>query len=189
MMIGFLKGRVEHITLENIYLDVGGVGYELFVPNPEKYHLYDEVMVHTYLAIRENDVTLYGFFTKDEKELFLKLISVKGIGPKSAIGMLAKASYEGIIEAIETGNLGYLKKLPGIGPKAAGQIILDLKGHLKVDTTVTIKENPVFKEAKEALKGFGFKAQEIDNALSKIQDEDIEVSDCIFKALQYLNRK
>ena len=125
-MIGFLKGKVEHISIENIYLDVCGVGYELFVSNPEKYHLYDEVMVHTYLAIRENDITLYGFFTKNEKELFLKLISFKGIGPKSAIGMLSKASYEGIIEAIETGNLGYLKKLPGIGPKAAGQIILEL---------------------------------------------------------------
>ena len=188
-MIGFLRGKIEHVTIENIYLDVCGVGYEIFVPNPERYHLYEEVMVHTYLAIRENDVTLYGFITKDEKELFMKLISVKGIGPKSAVSMLSKGSYEGIIEAIETGNLGYLKKLPGIGPKAAGQIILDLKGHLRVDTSVTVKENPVFKEAKEALKNFGFKAQEIDNALSKIQDENIEVSDCIFKALQFLNRK
>lgn len=188
-MIGFLKGRVEHIAVENIYLDVGGVGYELFVPNPEKYHLYDEVMVHTYMALRENDITLYGFFTKNEKELFLKLISVKGIGPKSAISMLSKADYNNIIEAIETSNLGYLKKLPGIGPKAAGQIILDLKGHLRVDATVQVKENPVFKEAKEALKNFGFKAQEIDNALSKIQDQNIDVSDCIFKALQFLNKK
>ena len=64
-----------------------------------------------------------------------------------------------------------------------------MKGHLKVDNTVSVKENKVFKEAKEALKGFGFKAQEIDNALSKIQDENIDVSECIFKALQYLNRK
>ena len=188
-MIGFLKGRVEHITIENIYLDVSGVGYELFVPNPSRYHLYDDVMVHTYMAIRENDITLYGFFTKDEKDLFLKLISVKGIGPKSALTMLSKSDYNNLVEAIETSNLGYLKKLPGIGPKAAGQIILDLKGHLKVDTSVPVKENPVFKEAKEALKNFGFKSQEIDNALSKIQDEDIDVSDCIFKALQYLNKK
>lgn len=188
-MIGFLKGRVEHITIENIYLDVSGVGYELFVPNPSKYHLYDEVMVHTYMAIRENDLTLYGFFTKDEKDLFLKLISVKGIGPKSALAMLSKSDYNNLVEAIETSNLGYLKKLPGIGPKAAGQIILDLKGHLKVDTSVPVKENPVFKEAKEALKNFGFKVQEIDTALSKIQDENIDVSDCIFKALQFLNKK
>ena len=95
-MIGFLRGRVEHITTDNIYLDVCGVGYELFVANPEKYHLYDEVMVHTYMAIRENDITLYGFFTKDEKDLFLKLISVKGIGPKSALSMLSKADYNNI---------------------------------------------------------------------------------------------
>ena len=188
-MIGFLKGRVEHITIENIYLDVCGVGYELFVPNPSRYKLYDEVMVHTYMAIRENDITLYGFFTKDEKDLFLKLIRVKGIGPKSALAMLSKSDYNNLVEAIETSNLGYLKKLPGIGPKAAGQIILDLKGHLRVDVSVPVKENPVFKEAKEALKNFGFKAQEIDNALSKIQDENIDVSDCIFKALQYLNKK
>ena len=73
-MIGFLKGRIEHITIENIYLDVSGVGYEIFVPNPEKYHLYYEVMVHNYLAIRENDVNLYGFFTKDEKELFILVV-------------------------------------------------------------------------------------------------------------------
>ena len=103
--------------------------------------------------------------------------------------MLSKSDYNNLVEAIETSNLGYLKKLPGIGPKAAGQIILDLKGHLRVDTSIPVKENPVFKEAKEALKNFGFKAQEIDNALSKIQDENIDVSDCIFKALQYLNKK
>lgn len=188
-MIGFLKGRVEIVTIDNIGLDVSGVGYEIYVANPEKYKLYEEVIVHTYLAIRENDVTLFGFTSRDEKELFLKLISVKGIGPKSALGMLSKSDYNNLIEAIETSNIGYLKKLPGIGPKAAGQIILDLKGHLRVVNNITIKENKVFKEAKEALKNFGFKSQEIDTALSKIQDENIEVSDCIFKALQYLNKK
>lgn len=188
-MIGFLKGKVEIVSLDSISIDVSGVGYEVCVSNPEQYKLYSEVIVYTYLALRENDITLYGFKTKDEKELFLKLISVKGIGPKSAIAMLSKSDYNNLVEAIETSNLGYLKKLPGIGPKAAGQIILDLKGHLKLDSNVSVKENPVFKEAKEALKGFGFKSQEIDNALSKIQDENIEVSDCIFKALQYLNRK
>ena len=188
-MIGFLKGKVEIITLENVCIDVNGVGYEVYVANPEKFKLYDDVIIYTYLALRENDITLYGFISKEEKELFLKLITVKGIGPKSALGMLAKSDYNNLIDAIETGNLGYLKKLPGIGPKAAGQIILDLKGHLKVDNTVSVKENKAFKEAKEALKGFGFKVQEIDNALSKIQDENIDVSECIFKALQYLNRK
>ncbi len=188
-MISFLKGKVEIKTIDTICLDVNGVGYEVYVANPEKYKLYDDIMIYTYLCIRENDTTLYGFFCKEEKELFLKLITVKGIGPKSALSMLSKADYHNIIEAIETSNIGYLKKLPGIGPKAAGQIILDLKGHLRTDYSVTVKENPIFKEAKEALKTFGFKAQEIDNALSKIQDENIELNDCVFKALQYLNTK
>ena len=108
MMIGFLRGRIEHITLENIYLDVCGVGYEICISNPEKYKLYEEVMVHTYMAIRENDITLYGFFTKEEKDLFLKLISVKGIGPKSAISMLSKADYNNIIEAIKVKDKKYI---------------------------------------------------------------------------------
>lgn len=188
-MIGFLKGRIEEISLDGVTIDVNGVGYEILVANPEKFSLYKEALVYTYMKISENDVALYGFLLKDEKELFLKLISVKGIGPKSAMGMLSKADYENIIDAIEVGNLSYLKKLPSIGPKAAQQIILDLKGHLRVDKTVIVKENPIFKEAKEALKTFGFKVSEIDVALSKIQDNDLAIDEVIFKALQFLNKK
>lgn len=188
-MIGFLRGKVESITQESVVLDVNGVGYEILVANPEKFSLYQDTLVYTYLKLAENDISLYGFLFKEEKELFLKLISVKGIGPKSAISMLSRADYSNIIEAIEVGNLNYLKKLPGIGPKAAQQIILDLKGHLKVDKVEVKKENPLFKEAKEALKQFGFKVNEIDLALSKIQEDDLEINDIIFKALQFLNKK
>ncbi len=188
-MIGFLRGRIESITSESVCIDVDGVGYDVMVSNPSKFSLYQETLVYTYLKISENDISLYGFLFKEEKELFLKLISVKGIGPKSAISMMSKADYSNIIEAIEVGNLNYLKKLPGIGPKAAQQIILDLKGHLKVDKVEVIKENPKHKEAKEALKTFGFKVNEIDLALSKIQDTDLEIDEIIFKALQFLNKK
>ena len=188
-MIGMLKGRIEAITQDNVVIDVNGVGYELVVANPEKFSLFQDTLVYTYLKISENDVALYGFLFKEEKELFLKLISVKGIGPKSAIAMLSKADYSNIIEAIEVGNLNYLKKLPSIGPKAAQQIILDLKGHLRVDKIEVVKENPKFKEAKDALKTFGFKVNEIDVALSKIQDSDLEIDEIIFKALQFLNKK
>ena len=188
-MIGFLRGRVESISIDSIVLDVNGVGYNILVANPGKFSLYQDTIVYTYLKLAENDISLYGFLFKEEKELFLKLISVKGIGPKSALTMLSKADYNNLIEAIEVGNLNYLKKLPGVGPKAAGQIILDLKGQLRVDKTVVVKENPVFKEAREALKTFGFKVAEIDNALAKITDDNIEVNDLIIKALQLLNRK
>ena len=188
-MIGFLRGRIEVINMDSVCIDVNGVGYEVLVANPEKFSLYQDTLIYTYLKLSENDIALYGFLFKEEKELFLKLISVKGIGPKSAISMLSKSDYSNIIEAIEVGNLNYLKKLPGIGPKAAQQIILDLKGHLRVDKVEVKKENPVFKEAKEALKTFGFKVSEIDVALSKIQETNIAVDEVIFKALQFLNKK
>ena len=188
-MIGFLKGRVEMIGADTITLDVNGVGYELLVANPEKFSLYQETLVYTYLKISENDVAFYGFLLKEEKELFLKLLSVKGIGPKSAIAMLSKADYSTIIEAIEVANLSFLKKLPSIGPKAAQQIILDLKGHLHLDKTVATKENPTFTEARNALKNYGFRVSEIDNALSKIQDSNLSVDQVILKALQCLNTK
>lgn len=188
-MIGFLKGRIEMITQDSISIDVNGVGYELLVANPEKFTLYQDTLVYTYLKLAENDISLYGFLFKEEKELFLKLISVKGIGPKSAMGMLSKADYSNIIEAIEVGNLNFLKKLPSIGPKAAQQIILDLKGHLRVDKVEVKKENPLHKEAKEALKTFGFKVSEIDVALGKIQENNLAIDEIIFKALQFLNKK
>lgn len=188
-MIGFLRGRIESISQDSVCIDVNGVGYDVLVSNPEKFSLYKDTLIYTFLKISENDIALYGFLFKEEKELFLKLISVKGIGPKSAIGMLSKADYSNIIEAIEVGNLNFLKKLPSIGPKAAQQIILDLKGHLRVDKVEVIKENPTYKEAKEALKTFGFKVNEIDLALSKIQETDLAIDEVIFKALQFLNKK
>ena len=188
-MINFLKGRIEDINPDSVVIDVNGMGYEILVSNPEKFSLYQDTLVYTYLKLAENDIALYGFINREEKDLFLKLISVKGIGPKSAMAMLSKADYSNIIEAIEVGNLNYLKKLPSIGPKAAQQIILDLKGHLRVDKVEVKKENPLHNEAKEALKTFGFKVSEIDVALSKIQEDNLAIDEIIFKALQFLNKK
>ena len=88
-MIGFLRGRVESISIDSIVLDVNGVGYNILVANPGKFSLYQDTIVYTYLKLAENDISLYGFLFKEEKELFLKLISVKGIGPKSALTMLS----------------------------------------------------------------------------------------------------
>lgn len=188
-MIGFLRGRVDEINVDSIVLDVNGVGYEIVISDPSKFSLYQETIVYTYLKLSENDVCLYGFILKEEKELFLKLISVKGIGPKSAISMLSKSSYSSIIEAIEVSNINYLKKLPGIGPKAAQQIILDLKGHLRVNESESIKDDPILKEVKAALKGFGFKVSEIDGVLKNIDYKELKLDEIIIKALQLLNKK
>lgn len=188
-MISFLKGLVESISYDYIEVDVSGVGYLVYVSSPDRYSLYQPVKIPTYMQVKEDDMVLYGFADREEKELFLKLISVKGVGPKSAISMLSKASPESIIQAIETTNTGFLKKLPGIGPKAAQQIILDLKGQIKMDTPKSsIKENVDLQEAREALKGFGFKVAEIDSALAKLNDENLKVDEYIIRALALLRR-
>ena len=189
-MISFLNGQVESIDLNSIELNVNGVGYYIYVSNSEFFSLNEEIKIFTYQHVREDEISLYGFREKEEKEVFLSLISVKGVGVKSALSILSKSSPSLIIQAIETSNINYLKKLPTIGPKVAQQIILDLKGHLKLDNQVlNLKDNKVFKEAKEALKALNFKSSEIDEALSKINDENIKLDACIFKALQFLNRK
>lgn len=189
-MISFLKGKIEAVTLNSLQIDVNGVGYEVHVSNPEYYHIDGEIKIYTYYHVREDEISLYGFKDKEEKEVFLNLINVKGVGVKSAISMLSKTTPSMLVQAIETGNIGYLKKLPGVGPKVAQQIILDLKGHLRLDyKEQTVKTSPVLKEAKEALKSLNFKVQEIDEALSKINDENISVDVCVLKALQYLNKK
>ena len=101
-MISFLKGIVESISYDYIEVDVSGVGYLVYVSSPDCYSLYQPVKIPTYMQVKEDDMVLYGFVNREEKELFLKLISVKGVGPKSAISMLSKASPDSIIQAIET---------------------------------------------------------------------------------------
>lgn len=188
-MICFLKGKVSIINFDSICLEVNGIGYKVYVSDPTSCNINQEVFVYTYMSIKENDLSLYGFFNHGEKELFIKLLSVKGIGPKIALSILSNDKIDNIINSIESDDLNYLKKIPGIGHKAASQIILDLKGHLKFDKKDLINKNDNFITVKEALKSLGFKAQEIDVTLTKIQDENIEINEYIIKALQYLNRK
>lgn len=120
-MIYYLNGTIEAIGYDYIVIDVNNVAYQVFVSRPEEFSLYSETKVLTYLQVKEDDMVLYGFSSREEKELFLKIISVKGIGPKGAISMLSKATVASFTQAIETANTGFLKKLPGVGPKAAQQ--------------------------------------------------------------------
>ena len=119
-----------------------------------------------------------------QKDLFLKLISVKGIGCKSACTMLASGDVEGICEAIESGNMTYLKKIPGIGPKAAGQIILDLQG--KVTATKQTVVNQELEEAMEVLIALGYKQSEVDKVVKKLTDENLDTNGYVKKALSLI---
>lgn len=172
-MISFIAGSVSDVTKDTIVIDHDGIGWEVFYPHPERVHIGDEVRVFTYLHIIENDMKLYGFETSSEKQLFMRLISVKGLGPKTAMGILAKADYDHIIAAIEGDDVKFLKTMPGIGPKAASQIVLDLKGKLvAVEEEKKKKDLPqAVQEAAEGLKNFGYRQTEIAKAVSKMVEK------------------
>lgn len=131
-MYDYMKGEITAITPSTVTIEVGGIGYVLYVANPYGFssQLHKQSIIYVYQAVREDAITLYGFQSSNEKELFLKLISVSGIGPKSALSILASNDASGLVQAIESDNVAYLTKFPGVGKKTAGQLVLDLKGKL-----------------------------------------------------------
>lgn len=167
-MYEYLNGELAHILPTAIVIDVHGVGYQVVFANP--YRLQDslkkQIKVLVQQVVREDSITLYGFISSEERELFQRLISVSGIGPKSAMSILANDDTEGFVNAVESGNVTYLTKFPGVGKKTAQQIILDLKGKFEAlpeeATKAVVPTNQVtLEEAKEALLGLGYSAKEI----------------------------
>jgi len=181
-MYSFIRGIVDEITSTSVIIDVSGVGYEIFTPNPYSFSEGVEVKVFVYQQIREDDNSLYGFKTKEEKELFLKLIGVKGLGPKMALPIIAMGSINGIADAINRENLLYLKKFPKIGDKLARQMILDLKGKLVVSGEVVEDEKD---DLLEALKGLGYKDKDIKEVIPKVNKE-LKVEEQIKESLRLL---
>ena len=167
-MYEYLNGELAHILPTAIVVDVHGVGYQMVFANP--YRLQDslkkQIKVLVQQVVREDSITLYGFISSEERELFQRLISVSGIGPKSAMSILANDDTEGFVNAVESGNVTYLTKFPGLGKKTAQQIILDLKGkfeavHEETTKAVVSTNQATLEEAKEALLGLGYSAKEI----------------------------
>ncbi|KRL38812.1 Holliday junction DNA helicase RuvA [Liquorilactobacillus uvarum DSM 19971] len=113
-------------------VEVGMIGYQVYVSNPFRYQVdeQNEKKVYIYQAVRENDITLFGFWDLNEKTIFVKLLNVSGIGPKSALAILANDDHQGLVTAIDSEDIGYLTKFPGVGKKTAKQIVLDLKGKM-----------------------------------------------------------
>ncbi len=133
-MFEFLRGIITDLTPAYAVLDVSGIGFQLFMANP--YRLTDkmqeekEVTIYVYQDVRQDAQLLYGFKNKMEKDLFLQLIKVSGIGPKSAMSILANEDHQGLAQAVENEDVDYLIQFPGVGKKTAGQLILDLNGKL-----------------------------------------------------------
>lgn len=177
-----LKGTVTVTESTYIVIDVNGVGYLVYTPNPYSFKVGEEYLVYTYQHIREDEMSLYGFKDKEQKDLFMKLIGVKGLGPRMTLPMLATGSTNGIIDAIDRENILYLKKFPKIGDKVARQIILDLKGKLNMAVATVDK---TFDELIEVLKGLGYKDKDIKTILPKI-DSSLKIEDQVKEALKLM---
>ena len=181
-MYSYIKGKVVLIEANYIVVDNNGIGYLIYTANPYSFNENEEYTIYLYQFVREDEVSLYGFKTLEEKDLFLKLTSVKGLGCKMALPMLASGSINGIIDAIERENILYLKKFPKIGDKVARQIILDLKGKLVSKDEVSTRN---FDELIEALKSLGYKMADINKVIKQINSND-DIETQIKNALKLL---
>jgi Holliday junction DNA helicase RuvA len=183
-MYAYIYGRVDKIYSDYIVLDNNNIGYKVITPNPYLFEVDENVKVYLYMYIREDAHDLFGFKNESEKNLFEKLISVTGIGPKSACAILAPGDVTNVISAIDRGDVTYLTKFPKVGPKTAQQIILDLKGKLsKIDVRPL---NQALDEAIEALISLGYKDKEIDRVVKLLSDKQLTTQDYITKALQLM---
>ena len=182
-MYAYIKGLVVEVESSYIVIDNNNIGYIIYVPNPYSYKVGNEYKVYTYTQIKEDEHSLYGFKDKEELKLFLKLISVKGLGPKMALPMLATGSINGIMDAIERENILYLKKFPKIGDKVARQIILDLKGKLALVERDLFTVNN--QELVDALLALGYKQGDIKKVVASV-NASLTLEDQIKEALKLL---
>lgn len=188
-MIGFLRGKIVQLLTDYCLIDVMGVGYRVFVTatTRAKLRVGEEATIYTYMSVREDDISLYGFATQEEYDMFQLLITVSGIGPKVALGALSASTPDRISIAIAQKQSAVLTKLPGIGKKSAERLILELKDKVKISSksadTFDIDEgeglfkpeppiaNDVFSEAEAALRSMGYSQQEASTAIRKVEKD------------------
>ena len=182
-MLNYIFGKVVMQENNYIVLENNNIGYTIYVANPFSYELDQELKVYLYNQVKEDEYSLYGFKTIEERNLFLKLINVKGLGPKLAMPMLATGSISGIIDAIDRENVLYLTKFPKIGEKLARQIILDLKG--KLAPNIDSNGNGAFDDLVSVLESLGYKNSEIKKILPKI-DNSLDIESQIKEALKLM---
>ena len=200
-MFAYLKGILEVKTKGYIVIDVGGVGYKVFMSETAVEQLGEigeSVKVYTYLRVREDDMSLYGYNTNEELRMFELLLSVSGIGAKSAITILSNITPSSFALAVIADDVNKIKSLPGIGAKSAQRIILELKdkinaenkdGKSPVSMVSKIKEDKEkVEEAISALQVLGYSKKEIEKALANIQMQELTVEEIIKMGLKNLSR-
>ena len=200
-MIAYLKGRVLTITSETAILEVGGVGYELYCSGGafRKITVGEVVELYTYLQVKEDGITLFGFANPKEKELFLKVISVSGVGPKMGIAILTGLSADEFTQAIATADVKRLSAVKGLGKKTAEKIVLELHGKISAAEVMSASADPISaaiesgaqklseqdEEAISALMGLGFTKNESAGAVKRAKEQGASTTEEIIrKALQ-----
>lgn len=204
-MLAYIKGILEIKTKGYIVVEAGGLGYKIFMPEStiaNTGNIGDKVQIYTFMRVREDDVSLYGFLTNEELRMFELLLSVSGIGAKGALGILSNITPSQFGLAVISNDVAILKKVPGIGSKTAQRAILELKDKLKKEQEISIeegeevsnieqdiKENEKVSEAISALQVLGYSKREIVEALQTVEVTSLSVEDIIKKGLANLAKK
>lgn len=189
-MIAFVNGIVKIIRNDRVVLDVHGVGYEVYLSNALSQKMNEELFLYTYQHVREDAILLFGFIKEEDYEVFMRLINVKGIGPKTAQTMLSACSGKEMIEAIENDDIKRLKSLPGIGAKTAGQIVLDLKGKfVSLETSDSPVSNPVWTQVQDALLSLGYKTNQLTKIKKEFENTELGEDEMLRQALILLAKR
>lgn len=173
---------------DSIVVECNGIGYRVLVSHPDDFTLGDTMRVYVSLCQTQEEQYLVGFSSFAEKAVYERLITVKGVGPKSAMSMLGGASVERLRQAIDESDVTFLKRLPNVGPKTASQIVLDLKGKLKLPVSSQTGEREL-DDAIIGLKNMGFNSSEIDEVIAKIPERKLSTEEYLRRALALLGSR
>ena len=199
-MLAYIKGSLEEKTSTYVVIDVGGLGYKVYMSENainKLGQIGETIKVHTHYQVREDDISIFGFITSEELKMFELLISVSGVGAKSALSILANISPSSFAFAIISDDVSKLVKIPGVGKKTAARIILELKDKLKTiqaidtneeDAEISVGDNGKQTEATAALQVLGYNRKEVEKALESINTNDLTVEDIIKKGLLLLSK-
>ena len=209
-MLAYIKGKLEMKMTGYVVIDVGGLGYKIFMSDAgsdKLGNIGDIVKVHTYYRVREDDISIYGFNTQEELKMFELLLGVSGVGAKTALAMLETCSPSEFAMAVVTEDVKVLTEIPGIGPKSAKRIILELKDKIKKEQEVEAIKEEIGKQEKQenrfydaieikekvseaiqALQVLGYNKKEIEKVIEKLNYKELSTEELIKKGLNLLNK-
>jgi Holliday junction DNA helicase RuvA len=187
-MIAYIRGKVVQINIDSLIVETRDIGYEIFFARPERVSIDQEIKLYTYHKLSEDEDSLYGFESHNDLNFFKQLLSVKGIGAKSAMNIFGQVNVQQLMEAIIANDIDFLRHISGIGPKSAAQILLDLSGKLAI--TENTAKSLVISSLHDSLQSLGYRSQEIAVITGQLADiEDLDEAEVLKQALQLLAKR